>query len=170
MNIKLIFIGISLSLGMMYGCKKERSTTPKFDNYFILEHYSGHRDTFKFNGEYSLAFSFYNYRATNNPYSDKYVKKFDLFKNVFSDNYELVLATPENAITINQVYRSNNTTQRITSFTQTVLGPNDIITSATSTDIQFTEYNPNSRISGSFKAYSNSSLWFKGTFSFNPIP
>jgi hypothetical protein len=163
----LLFIGICLS--SLFGCKKENSVSPKFDDYFILEHYTGTRDTFRYEAPYSKALGFNSYKSSvGNYYSGRYVKVFSLFKGVLSDNYELVLAKPDDAITIGQTYRNNTSSQVLTSFTQTIIAPNNIVTTATITDIQFSEYKPGERITGNFKAYANGLLWFKGEFSFKP--
>jgi hypothetical protein len=162
----LLFIGICLS--SLFGCKKENSVSPKFDDYFILEHYTGTRDTFRYEAPYSKALGFNSYKSSvGNYYSGRYVKVFSLFKGVLSDNYELVLAKPDDAITIGQVYRENTPNQIITSFTR-VTSPNLISTTASITDIKFSEYKATERISGSFIAYYNGALWFKGEFSFKP--
>lgn len=169
-NYHYLFLWICLL--SLLACKKSDSGTPKFDDYFILEHYSGSRDTFKYNPPYeSKSFGFTSYKSSvGNYYSGRYVKVFDIFKGAFADNYELVLAKPDDALVIGQTYRSNTSSQIITSFTQTIIGPNDIVRNANITDIQFSEYKPGERITGNFKAYANGTLWFKGEFSFNPLP
>ncbi len=161
-----LFIGICLL--SLVGCKKENSASPKFDDYFILESASGVKDTFVVNTpSLFMDLSFVNYKSSaGNYYSGRYVKQFSLFRSTFADNYELVLAKPDDAVSIGQVYRTNNTDLTLTSFTRT----NGVSssTTATTTDIKFSEYKATERISGSFTANYNGVLWYKGNFSFNP--
>jgi len=161
---------ISICLFSLFGCKKENSASPTFDDYFILEHASGVKDTFIVNSpSYFMDLSFVNYKSSvGNYYGGRYVKVFKLFKGTFSDNFELTLAKPDDAITIGQVYRDNTPNQIITSFTKELVAPSNLVYSASITDIQFSEYKPGERITGNFKAYRNGLLWFKGEFSFNP--
>lgn len=158
---------LSICLFSFFGCKKENSSTsPKFDDYFILEHYTGTKDTFRIRTDptASMALTFQKRQSFTGAYSGKYVNSFNLFKGAFVDNYDLVLAKTDDAVTIGQVYRTNNTT--LTSFSNLKVGYS---ISATTTDIQFSEYKPAERITGNFKAYANGGvLWYKGEFSFNP--
>lgn len=162
---------LSICLFSLFGCKKADSGTPKFDDYFILEHYSGSKDTFRYKapGSKSLEFNSFKSSVSGN-YGGRYVKVFSLFKGVLSDNFELIFAKPDDAITIGQVYRDNTPNQILTSFSKET-SPNLIRTTASITDIQFTEYKPGERITGNFKAYANGGvLWYKGEFSFKPLP
>ncbi len=169
---KIIYPSLFLSICLfsLFGCKKENSASPKkFDDYCILEHYTGIRDTFKYKAPASMSLEFNSFKSSvSGNYGGRYVKIFSLFKGAFSDNFELTLAKPDDAITIGQVYRNNTPNQILTSFTK-VTSPNLISTTASITDIQFTEYKPGERITGNFKAYANGGvLWYKGEFSFNP--
>ena len=165
----LTFTLYSLALGLcLMACKKTNAANPKLDDYFILESASGVKDTFLVNTpSFFMDLNFVNYKSSaGNYYGGRYVKQFSLFRSTFADNYELVLAKPDDAVTIGQVYRTNNTDLTLTSFTRT----NGVSssTTATTTDIKFSEYKATERISGSFTANYNGVLWYKGNFSFNP--
>lgn len=131
-----------------------------------IEFSNGKVESFGYKGSYSMAFDFSHYKSYKS--SPPYVYEFSIYTGALSTNYTLYFAKNDDNIIIGNNYTSSSPEISLL-FSSDLIAPNDIITNATKTELQFTKFQNPGIIEGSFKAYLNNSLWCKGTFKFNSL-
>ena len=151
-----------LFVSIFFSCTKS-SDDENVGKELVIEFSNGKIDSFEYNGADSGAFGFSHYKSSQ---SGQYVYNFDIFTGAFNTNYSLNFSKSDDNIVIGTNYVSSTPGISLL-FSSDLIGPNDIITKATRTELQFTKFQNPGLIEGTFKAYLNNTLWCKGTFNFN---
>jgi len=154
-----------LFVSLFFSCAKSTEDV-NVGKELVIEFSNGEIKTFSYKGDFSMAFSFSHYKDSQGYNSGLYVFNFDMFTGAMTTNYSLELAKSDDNITIDNNYVSGTPGLSLL-FSSNKIAPNNIITNATRTELQFTKFQNPGIIEGTFKAFLNSSVWCKGTFKFN---